>query len=93
MTLSEEYTRLDAMALTELILSKEVSPRELVETAIACIEKLNPTLTAVVTPMYELAHSAANSATIGRPFAGVPFLLKDLLATYAGVKMTFGSCL
>jgi amidase len=77
---SEEYSRLDAMALTELILRKEVTPRELVETAIERIEELNPTLNAVVTPMYEQALSAANSSTIDGPFAGVPFLLKDLLA-------------
>jgi amidase len=88
---SEEYTRLDAMALTELILRKEVTPRELVEAAIERIEELNPTLNAVVTPMYEQALSAANSSTIDGPFAGVPFLLKDLLAAYAGVKMTLGS--
>jgi amidase len=90
---SEEYSRLDAMALTELILRKEVTPRELVETAIERIEELNPTLNAVVTPMYEQALSAANSPTIDGPFAGVPFLLKDLLAAYAGVKMTLGSTL
>jgi amidase len=89
----EEYSRLDAVALTELILRKEVAPRELVETAIECIEELNPTLNAVVTPIYEQALSAANSPNIGGPFAGVPFLLKDLLAAYAGVNMTLGSTL
>jgi amidase len=91
MKLSEEYSRLDAMALTELTLRKEVTPRELVETAIERIEELNPTLNAVVTPMYEQALSAANSPTIDGPFAGVPFLLKDVLAAYAGIKMTLGS--
>jgi amidase len=90
---SEEYSRLDAIALTELVLRKEVTPRELVEAAIERIEELNPTLNAVVTPMYEQALSAANSPTIDGPFAGVPFLLKDLLAAYAGVKMTLGSTL
>jgi amidase len=41
--------------------------------------------------MYEQALSTANSPNIEGPFAGVPFLLKDLLAAYAGVKMTLGS--
>jgi amidase len=91
MTPSEEYTDLDAMALTELILRKKVTPRELVEAAIERIEELNPTLNAVVTPMYEQALSAANSPSVEGPFAGVPFLLKDVLAAYAGVKMTLGS--
>jgi amidase len=91
MTLSEMYTRSDAMALTELILRKEVTPRELVETAIACIENINPRLNAVVTPMYDQALAAAGRPEIDGPFAGVPYLLKDLLAAYAGVTLTLGS--
>jgi amidase len=91
MNLSEVYTRLDAMGLTELILRKEVTPRELVETAIECMEKINPKINALVTPMYDQALSATENPAIEGPFAGVPFLLKDLLAAYAGVTMTLGS--
>jgi amidase len=48
---------------------------ELVEAAIARIERLNPTLNAVVTPLYDRARVEAAVAGSDRPFAGVPFLL------------------
>ena len=82
---------LDAVAQAELVRQKEVKPIELVEAAIARIEQLNPALNAVVTPMYELARTAAVQKLPAGPFGGVPFLLKDLLASFAGVRMTLGS--
>jgi len=82
---------LDATAQAELVRKKEVKPIELVEAAISRIEKLNPTLNAVVTPMYELARTAAGGQLPDGPFTGVPFLLKDILAAYAGVRLTLGS--
>jgi amidase len=82
---------LDATAQAELVRKKEVKAIELVEAAIERIEQLNPTLNAVVTPMYEQARETARGKLPKGPFAGVPYLLKDLLAFYAGVRMTFGS--
>jgi amidase len=67
-----------------------VKPLELVEAAIARIERLNPRLNAVVAPMYDEARRRAGHELDG-PFAGVPFLLKDLLAEYAGAPTTEGS--
>ncbi|HCS76466.1 MAG TPA: amidase, partial [Syntrophaceae bacterium] len=55
------------------------------------IEKLNPALNAVITPMYDLARNAAKTKLPDGPFTGVPFLLKDILASYGGVRMTLGS--
>jgi Asp-tRNA(Asn)/Glu-tRNA(Gln) amidotransferase A subunit family amidase len=82
---------LDATAQAELVRKKEVKPIELVEAAIARIERLNPELNAVVTPMFDLAREAASAEISKGPFSGVPFLLKDLLAQYAGVRLTGGS--
>ena len=82
---------LDATAQAELVRNKAVKPIELVEAAISRIEELNPTLNAVVTPMYELARAAAGGQLPDGPFTGVPFLLKDILAAYAGVRLTLGS--
>ncbi len=82
---------LDATAQAELVRNKEVKPIELVEAAISRIEQLDPTLNAVITPMYELARTAAAEKLPEGPFPGVPFLLKDILASYAGVRMTMGS--
>jgi amidase len=83
--------RLDATAQAELVREKSVRPIELVEAAIARIERLNPKLNAVVTTMYDRARAEAAVAGSEGPFAGVPFLLKDLLAECAGVRITEGS--
>ena len=91
MPASREYNRLDATALAELVRKKEVKPIELVESVIESIEELNPTLNAVVTPIYEQARDEARKKLPAGPFTGVPFLLKDLLASYEGVRMTSGS--
>jgi amidase len=87
----EEIAFLDATAQAELIRRKEIKPSELVDAAIERIEQLNPSLNAVVTPMYDLAREAAIGDIPEGPFSGVPFLLKDLLAEYAGVRLTEGS--
>jgi len=79
---------LDATAQAELVRRREVKAIELVNAAIDRIERLNPTINAVVTPMYEQARAAATADLTDGPFAGVPFLLKDLLAEYAGVRFT-----
>jgi amidase len=87
----DDIAFLDATAQAELVRKKEVKSAELVEAAIERIEQLNPTLNAVVTPMYEHARETARGKLPRGPFSGVPFLLKDLLAFYRGVRMTFGS--
>jgi amidase len=87
----DDLAFLDATAQAELVRRKEVKPVELVDAAIERIKQLNPTLNAVVTPMYEQARTAASGELPQGPFTGVPFLLKDLLASYAGVRMTSGA--
>ncbi|MEW5913261.1 MAG: amidase [Thermodesulfobacteriota bacterium] len=89
----EELAWLDATALAQLVRRREVTPLELVEAAIARCQALNPRLNAVITPMYEQARAAAQEPLGDGPFAGVPFLLKDLLATYKGVHMSAGCAL
>jgi amidase len=90
-SLSSELGGLDATAQAALVRKKEVKPIELVDAAIERIERVNPQINAVITPMYDEARAAANSELPDGPFTGVPFLLKDLLAAYAGVRMTSGS--
>ena len=86
-----EFDQYDGLGLAELVRKKEVSPEELCEESIARIEAVNPKLNAVITPMYDLARQAARRALPDGPFTGVPFLLKDLLAAFAGVPLTMGS--
>ena len=91
MSISDEVAYLDATAQAELVRKKEVKPIELVEGAIERIERLNPELNAVVTPMYDQAREAAEGELPDGPFTGVPFVIKDLGATYGGVRQTSGS--
>ncbi|MEE8432397.1 MAG: amidase [Candidatus Desulfatibia sp.] len=70
---------------------KEVKPSELVEEAINRIENLNPQINAVIHKMYDPAKEAAKGDLPDGAFRGVPFLLKDLVAAYAGVPMRGGS--
>ena len=83
----DDLAFLDATALADLVRRKEVKAIELVDASIDRIERLNPSLNAVVTPMYDLARKAALSPLSEGPFAGVPFLLKDLLAEYGGAAL------
>ena len=91
MTIANETAFMDATAQAELVRKKEVTPLELIEAAIARIERLNPELNSVVTPMFDLARETATGELPDGPFRGVPFLLKDILAAYAGVKLSMGS--
>jgi amidase len=93
MAKSDEFAFLDGTAQAELVRQNKVKPVDLVEAAIDRIERLNPTLNAVVTPMYDEARATAAGDLPDGPFTGVPFLLKDILGTYAGVRMTAGSAL
>lgn len=86
-----DLDRLDATALAELVRTKQATPLELVEHAIGRIERLNPALNAVVTPMFDSAREAAKKPLGSGPFAGVPFLVKDILAAVDGVRFTSGS--
>lgn len=87
----DELANRDAVAQAELVRKKEVKPIELVEAAIERIERVNPQLNAVVTPMYEYARERALGPIPDGPLGGVPFLLKDFLAELAGVRFTEGT--
>jgi amidase len=88
---TDDFAALDATAQAELVRSRQVKPIELVDAAIERVERVNPKINAIVTPMYDLAREAAKGSLPEGPFSGVPFLLKDLTAAYAGVPMSMGS--
>jgi amidase len=85
-----DFARFDGLGLAELARRGEVAPIELVEEAIARIEALNPALNAVVLKLYDSARAAARG-TLSGPFAGVPFLIKDLAVTVAGTPTSEGN--
>jgi len=79
----EEYLAQDATALAALVRSGDVTALELLEIALERIAALDARLNAVVRLMEEDARREAARPPRG-PFAGVPFLAKDLISTYAG---------
>ena len=85
--------QLDGTAQAALIKKGDLTPLELVDASIAAIEALNPSLNAVITPMFEEARRIAQSDLPDAPFKGVPILLKDGIAAYKGVRFTTGSTL
>lgn len=87
----ESYAEHDGLGLAELVRRGEVTPTELVESAIARIEKHNGTLNAVVHKAYDEARRTAASDLPDGPFRGVPFLIKDLGVAVAGWPQTQGS--
>ena len=87
----KEFSEFDAIGLAELVRKREVSPVELCEETIERIERVNPQLNAVIAKLYDRAIVQAKAGTASGPFAGVPFLLKDLLSPLAGVPFTSGS--
>jgi amidase len=76
---------LDATGQAELVRKGDATPAELVEAAIARIERLNPQLNAVIHRLYDKARAdAASPALPDGPFRGVPFLVKDVVCHTAG---------
>src|SRR5258706_15057622 len=86
-----------AVELRRLIGTKEISPVELVEAAIARIEALNPAVNAIAATDFERARKLAmraeadarNGERLG-PLHGLPTGIKDLQDT-AGLLTTYGS--
>ncbi|RJS22502.1 amidase [Corallococcus sp. H22C18031201] len=87
----DPFVTLDATAQADLVRRKEVSALELVDAAIARIERLNPKLNAVTQTQFEQARDKAKRPLPQGPFTGVPFLLKDFLLAQAGIPLTGGS--
>ncbi len=85
-----DLSTLDATAQAELVRSGEASPSELVEAAIARTEALNPELNAVIHPLFDEARESASGDLPDGPFRGVPFMLKDLGAAFAGQPFHLG---
>lgn len=86
-----EYESFDAAGLAEIVRRGEVSPTELVEAAIARVERRDTAVNAVVHRMFEEARRRAAGPLPDGPFTGVPFLLKDLLSWDAGHPVRSGS--
>jgi amidase len=86
----EEYASYDALGLAELVRRKDVKPAELRDLGIRAIELLNPTINAIVGTTPGEAEASLGRSVGSAPFAGVPFLIKDIGAAYEGVPSEAG---
>ena len=90
MSLAEQTRWMDAVAQAELVRRREVTARDLLDAAAERIEASAP-LNAVTLDLVERAQAQIAAGLPDGPLAGVPFLLKDLGGTLAGVPETMGS--
>ena len=85
----DEYVSHDAVALAGLVRDGEVSAAELLDVARGRAGDVNPSINAIVRWLPDADDRA--TGPLDGPFAGVPFLLKDLFQEYAGVPASGGS--
>lgn len=86
----EEYAACDGTALAELIARGEVTIAEVHASARAAIDRVNPTVNAIV-ELYEDRFATPDEGLGDGPMRGVPFLIKDVSDHFAGRKMENGS--
>ncbi|HET6510538.1 MAG TPA: amidase [Baekduia sp.] len=84
-----QYVEMDGLGLAEAVRGGEASAAEVLEVARARADRLNPAINAIATRLDERAAERAAGSLSG-PFAGVPFLLKDLHQDLVGVPTTAG---
>jgi amidase len=85
----DSIARLDGVAQAELVARGELSALDLLDACQRRLELVNPLLRAVVTSDFDAARARARQGLSG-PFAGVPFLFKDLCPV-PGLRCAFGS--
>src|SRR5688572_27594503 len=85
-----DYTRYDGLGLADLVARKEVEPHELVEAALSAYKRVNPKVNAVIQALRDEAMADVHRAERG-PFAGVPFMIKELILHARGVRCDSGS--
>jgi amidase len=88
---TRDLWKLDATAQAALVRNRQVTPAELLEAAIARIERLNPQINAVITPLYDRARDRATAVTAAAPFAGLPMLVKDACLQIEGTPYYVGT--
>ena len=86
-----DYAAADGLRLAQMVRDGEVTPLELVEAAIARIERLDGTINAVAHRRFDEAREQAKQPPGDGPFAGVPFIVKDFGIGVAGWPHTSGS--
>ncbi|MGE0861132.1 MAG: amidase [Gammaproteobacteria bacterium] len=86
-----DYGRYDGLGLAELVRRREVSPADLVASALDAIERLNPQVNCVVQTLRDTAQASIDAGLPHGPFRGVPFLVKEFGMHFEGMVASAGS--
>jgi Asp-tRNA(Asn)/Glu-tRNA(Gln) amidotransferase A subunit family amidase len=90
----DEWAQHDGMALAARVRKGELTAVELAQQAAAGIAKVNPAISGVVEVFDDaVAAPDKNGTNLNGPFAGLPFLMKDLGPTMQGRLQEMGSLL
>ncbi|HTL00222.1 MAG TPA: amidase family protein [Pseudomonadales bacterium] len=87
----DDYARLDGTALAELIRRRDVSAAEVREVALSAVARFNPKLNAVLDVLTDASAADVAALRSDAPFAGVPFLIKELALHAGGAPCRMGS--
>ncbi len=83
----------DGLGQAALVASGEITASELVEAAIAGLERLDPVLGVLVAERFDRARAEAAGDLPSGPFRGVPFLVKDAVQESEGDRYQHGMAL
>jgi amidase len=86
-----EYSKYDGVALADLVRRREVSPKELAHLFLEAVKKVNPKINAVIEVYSDRIEAMDDQTIVDGPFAGVPFLMKDIGAGEKGRHQDGGS--
>lgn len=89
----DEYVRFDALDLADLVRRGEVTPVELAGLAAEAITLVNPALNFMVGETTDPVAAASRPIDLDAPFAGAPFLMKDVGAALGGQLQEQGCAL
>ncbi|MCB8881419.1 amidase [Acidisoma cellulosilytica] len=88
-----DYLQHDGLGLAALVRRGDVTASELLETAVACMEVVQPKVNALAHLTTGLAERQIAAGLPDGPFTGLPFLIKDAGGALGGAPMTSGSAL
>lgn len=88
----QTFLKLDATDMASMLQKKEVTPQELIDMSFQQLEKVNPTLNAVIHTRKEKVMKESLHVNVeDGPYAGVPFLFKNISQAMKDEPITSGS--
>lgn len=87
----DEYEQYDGLGLAELVRTEQVSPDELLISAINRLKQIDPHINAIASTMFDQARQSIRNGLPQGPFTGVPFLLKDMSFAMRDAPSSYGS--